>query len=560
MREKAIEQLGKTLLDAEMLSVQQWENVLKQVDTEGLDVTEALLKLRYLSEEEIEEVLEIYYGVPFARLSEYILEGNALRKIPEHTCRMLNLIPLSIDENNILTVAMADPKDVPAIDNLKLMTKMDIGVVLSTKKDILRAIEMYHTASSSVDDGDHHSILAGAVKPEDLKLLHSISEETPIIQLVNEIFSKAIDFLASDIHIEPTRTDLMVRFRIDGVLRVFLSVPLALHRAVVSRIKIIADMNITEKRLPQDGRAEIGVRGRLIDLRISTVPLIYGEKVVIRILDKTIALLTLEKLGYNDHNQNRLKTILGLGCGMLLLTGPTGSGKTSTTYSIINQLKSIEKNIVTVENPVEYQLDLVNQMQIQHKIGLDYALCLRSILRQDPDIIVLGEIRDYETADIAIHAALTGHMVLSTLHTNDSTGAITRLLDMGVANYLITSSVIGVISQRLLRKLCPLCRRKYTPEAGEWEAAFGLEHLKPDAVYKAVGCSKCNRTGYKGRTAIAEVLLISNNIKKAIMGKVDTVVINSIAKQEGLTTLIEDAMVKVLQGNTSLEEVVKASI
>ncbi|MCL5773333.1 MAG: GspE/PulE family protein [Firmicutes bacterium] len=564
MNDPKLIQFGQTLIDAEIVTAEQWKAALERKKATDLPIQKILLDMGLVTEDESEQLLELYYGAPHVKLSEYILEREALELVTEDICRHSNAIPMSISANELM-VAMSDPKDIVTIDTMRQLSGKDIKVVYSSPEEIAKALDMYYAGSDSVDSGlkkiarksESSSKKKGG---EELNILKELSEEAPVVQLVNDILVKAIQARASDIHFEPTKSELMVRFRIDGILRVFLSVPLALHPAVISRLKVMGAMDITEKRLPQDGRAEIRIRDRVIDLRMSTLPLIFGEKLVIRILDKRMAVLSLDRLGFCKDNLEKLKSLVGKAQGMILVSGPTGSGKTSTTYAIGNKLRSIEKNIISVEDPVEYQIDLVNQVQVQPRAGLDFATSLRAILRQDPDIILVGEIRDLETAQMAVHAALTGHVVLSTIHTNDSPTALTRLIDMGIPPFLIAAAVSGVISQRLIRLICPQCKEEYTPIPGEWESVFGMEFPVPPKVYRGIGCKNCNRTGYYGRTAVSEVMMVTEKIRTALITNPSSDNLVKSAKDEGLLTMRDDALIKVSDGTTTLEEILRMNV
>lgn len=564
LNDPKLTQFGQTLIDAEIVTHEQWKAALERKKATDLPIQKILLDMGLVTEEESEQLLELYYGAPHVKLTEYILEREALELLTEDLCRHSSVIPMSLSGNELM-VAMSDPKDIITIDTVGHFTGKDIKVVYSSPEEISKALDMYYAGADSVDSGLKkvaRKAESGSKKKgiEEISILKELSEEAPVVQLVNDILIKAIQARASDIHFEPTKSELMVRFRIDGILRVFISVPLALHPAVISRLKVMGAMDITEKRLPQDGRAEIRIRDRVIDLRMSTLPLIFGEKLVIRILDKRMAVLSLDRLGFCKENLEKLKSLVVKAQGMILVSGPTGSGKTSTTYAIGNKLRSVEKNIISVEDPVEYQIDLVNQVQVQPRAGLDFATALRSILRQDPDIILVGEIRDLETAQMAIHAALTGHVVLSTIHTNDSPTALTRLIDMGIPPFLIAAAVSGVISQRLIRTICPQCKEEHSPLPGEWEAVFGMEFPVPPKVYRGIGCKNCNRTGYYGRTAVSEVMVVSEKIRTALITNPSSDNLVKWAKDEGLLTMRDDALIKVSEGTTALEEILRMNV
>jgi type IV pilus assembly protein PilB len=555
--QEKLERFGKLLLEADIVNEAQWKVAVERSKVTGLPAEQVLVEMGVISQDESAQLMELYYGVPHVKLSEYLIDREALELLKEEICRADKMIPLSVEGEEI-TVAMADPHDIMAIDTIKKMTGKRVNVVYSSEGDITRAIEMYYATGLMLDSDI--SDAARKLRLSKEKDAKDMSEEAPIVQVVHDILIRAIQSRASDIHFEPTKNELMVRFRIDGILHVFLTIPIALHPAVISRLKIMGGMDITERRLPQDGRTEIRIKDRIIDMRISTLPLIYGEKLVIRLLDKRMAILSLDKLGFSMENLQRLQKLIAQGTAMLLVTGPTGSGKTSTCYAVCNRLRSTEKNIISAEDPVEYTIDLVNQVQVRSDIGLDFASVLRSVLRQDPDVVMVGEIRDLETANMAVHAALTGHTVISTLHTNDTPTAITRLIDMGIPNFLVASSISGIVAQRLVRTICHDCKMEYKPKIGEWEAVFGKEFPAPDIVYRGAGCKSCNRTGYFGRTAISEVLLMNNKLRSTAMHSPDSDSLMAAAKEEGIITLKDDALNKVALGMTTLEEILRINI
>lgn len=560
--EKKGKKLVDELLTRELITPEQIKKAEKEAGATGATIERVLVSMGLVKNYDLGAVKADLLGVPFVNLKEYIVEQSALDLVPEEVARKYHIMPL-FKINETLTIAMHDTLDIYTIDDLQRRTKSKIiDTVLSTPEDISYALDRYYGVSSDVEEAVKDVDIAEfetKAQPEEVeaKILEQMAEEAPVVKVVNLLVIRAIRERASDIHIEPGEDHMGVRFRVDGVLRNINPLPKHLQGAVISRIKILSKLDIAEKRRPQDGRIQVRLENRDIDLRVSTFPTAFGENVVIRILDKTGFLLGLSQLGLSDAELKRLDKTIRRPHGIALITGPTGSGKTTTLYAILNAINSAEKNIITIEDPIEYQLPLIRQSQINPKAGLTFATGLRSILRQDPDIIMVGEIRDIETAEIAVNAALTGHLVFSTLHTNDAPGALTRLDDMGVEPFLIASSVAAIVAQRLVRVLCDKCKEKYTP---------GKELLKelniPEdkgSFYKSKGCSYCDDIGYKGRIAIFELLIVSEQIRKLILAKASSDEIKAVARREGMITLWEDGLAKVKSGVTSLEEVVKVT-
>jgi type IV pilus assembly protein PilB len=532
----------------------------------GESLKKSLIGKGVLSEEDIANYYEKELKIPRANLSTYSIDSKILELVSETFARKNTLIPL-VKNGDIITVAMADPLNIIVLDELKLKTGCTIESAFETEANILDAINHYYgTAGGSIEDViksmDEEIVQVGNEYQDeeiDAVQLQNMAAEAPIIKLVNAIIMQAIHEGSSDIHIEPSENSLEVRNRIDGILHDAAKIPKHLQAAVISRIKIISDMNIALKRSPQDGRFQIKIGKSPIDFRVSTFPTIYGENVVMRILDPSSIMIGLENLGFSQHNFDQFKDLINRPHGIILVTGPTGSGKTTTLYAALNSINSPEKNIITVEDPVEYRLHGIRQSQINPKAGLTFASGLRSILRQDPDIIMVGEIRDLETAEIAIQAALTGHLVLSTLHTNDAPGALTRLTDMGVEPFLISSSVVGVLAQRLVRTICPSCRSE---EHIDLEALkrLGINFL-PDnfKLFKGKGCKSCKNTGYKGRIGIYELMLLDDAIRDAILNHSSSSAVRKIAQEKGMKSLREDGMEKVGRGITSIDEVIRVT-
>lgn len=559
--------LGDILISEGVIAKQQLDEVVALQQKEGGKIGEVLLKLGYVSEEQIVIALSKQLSIPYISLASGKLKPAAdqnLEQLVPYDFAIRNLVlPLSRSLNS-LTAVMFDPLDLILIDNLKKISGCEINVVISTRTDILKAVEMFYgkdevfreaMKASSDDRGGIKEIFA---EETDLSLDKIIAqaEEAPVIKLVDLIIRQAIEDGASDIHVEPRYDKLSLRYRIDGNLYEMPSPAASLYLPIVSRIKILSKMDIAEKRLPQDGGFMVKIGERLIDLRISTLPTIYGEKVVLRILDKSRIPLDLAKLGFLPQELEKIRKGITASYGLILLTGPTGSGKSTTLYAALSELNSPALNILTVEDPVEYRMEGINQVQVKPEIGLTFANTLRCFLRQDPDIILVGEVRDLETAEICIRSALTGHLVLSTLHTNDSPSTITRLIDIGIPNYLVASSLRLIVAQRLIRKLCSQCKESYEVKKQELP---GNITLNSPIVYKAKGCEKCNFIGYKGRTVIAETLLIDDDLREAIYRGVNASQILELSRKKGVLNLLESGLKRVEEGITSLEEVLSAA-
>ncbi|EJL45651.1 type II secretory pathway, ATPase PulE/Tfp pilus assembly pathway, ATPase PilB, partial [Brevibacillus sp. CF112] len=464
-----------------------------------------------------------------------------------------SLVPLKKEENK-LTVAMVDPLDYYAIDELRMSTGFVINVVIATRDEIQRAISRMYSMQGSVQE-----LMEGIEVPEDLEEARIFDDNSPIVRLVNQMFEQAVQLRASDIHIEPMEDGIRVRFRIDGLMRTERVLPRHMQGMLTARLKIMANLNIAERRMPQDGRVQMNVDFKEIDIRMSTLPTIYGEKIVMRLLDLTNALVEMSQLGLSKRNLAMFQELVTMSNGIVLVTGPTGSGKSTTLYSALNHLNSEHVNIITVEDPVEYQLDGINQVQVNENIGMSFASALRSILRQDPDIIMVGEIRDRETAEIAIRAALTGHSVFSTLHTNDAVSSITRLVDMGIPSFLIASSVHGVLAQRLVRRICKDCKQEY--QASEQEKKlFAQKGLNVETLWRGKGCASCQMTGYRGRIAVHEVFKIDDTIRSMLIQNLPSHEYKKYAMKNGMVLLFDDGLLKVKQGITTMEEIYRISV
>jgi type IV pilus assembly protein PilB len=519
-------------------------------------IVERLLKSGAITGVHLAEALAAKGNLPFVSVKDYPLNRTTIALIAPELCRRHVMLPLEL-EGNELTLAIADPANVVAIDDVRAATKMQINAVVATREEILAAINVYlrsdeelHNLSSAIEEG-HRS--------ETIAILNDTSEQNaPIVRFVNLLIAQAIQDRASDIHIEPTEHNLRIRFRIDGVLHEVQRDPKAIQAEILSRIKVMSDMDIAERRIPQDGRMTFGSGTEMRDLRVASLPTVWGEKIVLRILDSRTTNMTFEELGLTEKNLSTYGSAVKKPWGMTLVTGPTGSGKTTTLYASLAVISGPEVNVITVEDPIEYRMSGVNQMQVNPKAGLTFANALRSILRADPNIVMVGEIRDRETAQIAVEAALTGHLVLSTLHTNDAPSAVTRLIELGVEPFLVASSLDCVMAQRLARRLCSECKEAYEPNAEHLKAAgFELESKRAAKFFKPVGCNRCSRTGYRGRLAIHEVMPISEAIERMILDKASSTEIRKVAQTEGMQALRQDGFAKVAQGLTSIEEVLR---
>ena len=507
-----------------------------------------------------------HFGLPFVeQLPDDGTAAECVNKLPINFAKRYQLLPVQ-RSGDAVVVATADPSQLGPLDDVRLLLHAPVRVVVAPGMVILEAINRIYdaasnTASDLMEGLDEDRLEMMATDFEETQDLLDADEEAPIIRLVNSVLFQAVKDRASDIHIEPFERDLTIRFRIDGILYDIISPPKRFQPVIISRIKIMAGLNIAEKRLPQDGRIRIKLAGKEVDIRVSTVPTAFGERVVMRLLDRSATILRLDELGLNGHKLDLVDSLIHQSHGIILVTGPTGSGKTTTLYAGLSRINSTDKNIITIEDPIEYQLHGVGQIQVNPKIELTFAGGLRSILRQDPDVIMVGEIRDPETAKIAIQAALTGHLVFSTLHTNDSCGAITRLIEMGIEPFLVASSVIAVMAQRLLRRVCPSCRIPYRPSVEEMrQLGVSSDDLEGRQVYRAgPGCPECKQTGYRGRLGIHELLIVDDEVRNLTMKASDSASIRRVAAAKGMASLREDGAEKVLSGQTTIEEVLRVT-
>jgi type IV pilus assembly protein PilB len=556
-----VRQLGDILVDEGLVSHEQVASAVEEQERGGRTLGRVLVDRGVLTESQLVSALAGQIGLRFVDLTDHQVDTSAVVLVPAAVCRRHTALPIGREDGRLL-VAMADPANVFAIDDIRSITGLEVRALVATRADVMAAISRYHRADGELDsltmaidsaaDGDGH----------ELAHVREVTDDAPIVRYVNLLITQAIADRASDIHLEPTENDLRVRFRIDGVLHEIMRSPKQIASGVISRLKIMADINIAERRRPQDGRLSVVAEGKKIDLRVATLPTVWGEKVVMRVLDNSTAQLTLSDLGFEPANYAMYAESFGKPYGMILVTGPTGSGKSTTLYATLNIVSTPEKNVITVEDPVEYRLPGINQVQVNAKAGLTFASALRSILRSDPDVVLIGEVRDHETAQIAIEAALTGHLVLTTLHTNDAPSAITRLVEMGIEPFLVGSAVDAVLAQRLARRLCSRCKEPYTPTAEQLrQARFAWpEDREPPTLYRPVGCTACSKTGYKGRLALHEVMRVSEEVERLAVERASGATIGEVARSQGMTTLRQDGLAKVLNGSTSIEEILRVVV
>ena len=549
--------LGSLLVETGLITKDQLEEALATQASTGRPIGRVLIDQGLISESDLVRALAKQVGLEFVDLTERAIDATVASLIPEGLARRYQALPISWDED-VLVVAMADPSNVLAVDDIRALTGAQVRCVVATSAQIRETIDRFHRLDSEVDD------LASQAADElsdndELASVSAVVEDAPIVKFVNLLITQAVADRASDIHVEPAERDLRIRFRIDGVLHEVMRSPKAIQAGVISRLKVMSDINIAERRIPQDGRMSLTVGGKPIDLRVATLPTVHGEKVVMRILDKNQALLSLQDQGFLPDTLERYERSFRKPYGTVLVTGPTGSGKSTTLYATLNVLNEVQRNIITIEDPVEYRLAGINQIQVNPKAGLTFASALRSILRADPDVLLVGEIRDRETAIIGIEAALTGHLVLTTLHTNDAASTPMRLLEMGVEPFLVTSALDVVLAQRLARRLCDRCKEPYQPSEEELlSARWAMETIDIGdwpTLHRAVGCSACGRTGYRGRFALHEVMPISEEIERLIIERRSVEDLAKVAQMEGMIPLRQDGLRKAAMGMTSIEEI-----
>lgn len=549
MKHMGRKKIGELLLDAGLIGEEDVNQALS-AQYPGEPLGQTLVRERIITEQQLIEVLEFQLGVPHVNINAYPIDIELTKLIPAELATRLIVMPMKLDGDELF-LAMADPMDYYALDEIRTTTGKQIIPAIASRDALKRVITEYYEKEDAIEDFE-------VVEEDTVEESEIINEDSPVVRLVNQLITNASLKSASDIHVDPQERDLKIRYRIDGIVFTERTIPKHMQSVVIARLKIMADLNITESRIPQDGRIKVKIQGRPIDIRISTLPTVYGEKVVMRILDFSEDLNHLDRLGFTDDNLAKFIKMIKQPNGIVLITGPTGSGKSATLYAGLNELNSDEVNIITIEDPVEYQLAGINQVHVNDAVGMTFASGLRSILRQDPDIVMIGEIRDFETAQIAIRTSLTGHLVLSTLHTNSSVEALTRLGDMGVEPFLISSSLSGVIAQRLIRRICRDCTEVVEASVNEKEI-FGRSRMTIDTVKRGRGCPNCNETGYRGRLAIHEVLPVDDKIRAMINKQSGTNEIRNFLTDKGMYFLLEDGLVKVKQGLTTVEEVLRVA-
>ncbi len=559
--------LGQLLLWNKIITQDQLDEALEEQKKTKKRLGTILIERGFVEEKTLNDFLSKQYGVKSVDLNSIEIPREIVKKIPANIAKKYVLMPVGV-ENGKLKVAISDPTNIFAIDEVRFVTGMNVVPLFSNERSIIRAIDKYYGTSTELEEiaesldefSRDINVLKESEGEIDVDQLEKSAEEEPIVKLANTILSRAVQEGVSDIHIETYENDLRIRYRIDGKLRTVMTFAKSMAPKLISRFKIMSKLNIAEKRLPQDGRIRIKSGDKDIDLRVSTLPTVYGEKVVMRVLDRSSIRVELESLGFESNDLKKYMSAIKKPYGMILVTGPTGSGKTTTLYASLNKLNREDVNIITVEDPVEYNIEGINQVHVKEDIGLTFASTLRSFLRQDPDIIMVGEIRDSETAEIAIRAALTGHLVFSTIHTNDAPSTIMRLVDMGIERYLIASSLILVLAQRLVRKICPYCKKEvYVPPPALEEIGFSKEEAGRMKVYKGQGCDFCNDTGYKGRIALYEIMPISEKLRRMILDGASTDEIRKEAIKEGTSSLRMSGLKKIKEGITTIDEVMNAT-
>lgn len=551
------ERLGDKMIELGLINEEQLNQALEDQRKTGDKLGVCLQKQGAITEQQMLQALESQYGIPSVDLTMEEIQPEVLERIPASLARRHKIIPVKI-QNNVLYIAIEDPFNFLALDDARLISGMEVKPMIAIGESIDTFISRLYPnedAQKFIEQLSNENITV-----QDMNITEEAADvdSAPVVRLVQSILDQAVKERSSDIHIEPFETEVRIRYRVDGALYTAMKVPIALHQALTTRLKIMSSLDIAERRIPQDGRFNTTIRGKKIDIRISVLPTIYGEKIVMRLLDRESFMIDKDQLGLSKENMRKFNEIINQPSGMILVTGPTGSGKTTTLYSILNQLNKVRTNIITIEDPVEYILPGLNQVQVNNKANLTFATGLRAILRQDPDVIMVGEIRDSETVEMAIRAAITGHLVLSTIHTRDSAGTITRLADMGIEPYLISASLIGIMAQRLMRVICPRCKKEYKPTPSELKLAR-MEEYK-GKFYKGTGCSFCNETGYRGRTAIYEIMVIDRFTKNLINDLVNADILRDRAVKNGMTTLYDEAKAKVMEGVTTIDELLKVSL
>ncbi|MEW6366046.1 MAG: type IV-A pilus assembly ATPase PilB [Acidobacteriota bacterium] len=567
--------LGELLLRENLINKEQLDKALDMQKQLGGKLGSTLVRLGFVSEEDITSLLSRQYGYPSINLSLFEIDPTVIKVLPAETAMKYQVVPIN-KTGGTLTIAMADPTNLFAIEDIKFMLNYNVEPVVASESAIKAALEKYYGTSTDLEvkkitdkvalaEDANVEVMDASEEEIDLESLTKASEDAPVIQLVNLIMTDALKRGASDIHIEPYEKEFRVRYRIDGILYIVMNPPMRMRDSITNRVKILAKMDIAEKRLPQDGRIKMkakkeGVQ-KEIDMRVSCLPTLFGEKIVLRLLDKENLRLDMTRLGFEPESLRRFEKAVTKPYGMVLVTGPTGSGKTNTLYSAMGKVNQPETNVMTAEDPVEYNIMGINQVQMKDQIGLNFAAALRSFLRQDPNVILVGEIRDFETAEIAVKAALTGHLVLSTLHTNDAPSTISRLMNMGIEPFLVATSVLLIAAQRLIRRLCTRCKEEvYTPPQALIDIGFTPEEARSIHTYRPKGCPECNNTGYKGRVACYEVLEISDDVRELILVGASAMEIRKKAIEEGMLTLRQSGLQKIRDGITSIEEVLRETV
>ncbi|MFA5094623.1 MAG: type II secretion system ATPase GspE [Candidatus Omnitrophota bacterium] len=562
-KQEKYKRIGQLLLEKGMINERQLEQALEEQKLTGKLLGRIFVDMGIVKEDDILQLLGARSGFSVVRLKDMKIPKEVIDKVPASVAKIYTILPVSV-EGNQLSIAIADPLNVAAFDDLRFTLGMNIKGVVASDEEIKEQIQRYYgSEGETIQDvlgvfGEKMELVPEGEEINDIATLQELASRAPVIKLLNMILLQGVREKASDIHFEPFEQDYRIRYRVDGVLYEVARPPKNLSLGLSSRIKVMANLDIAERRLPQDGRIMVTIEGKSVDLRISTLPTIFGESVVMRVLDRTTVSLSIDEVGMLDETKKRIRSIIVKPNGIFLTTGPTGCGKTTTLYGCMREINKIEYKVITTEDPVEYDLKGVIQVPINAKIGLTFATSLRHILRQDPDIIMVGEIRDAETAQIAIQASLTGHLVFSTLHTNDAAGTITRLIDMGIEPFLVTSTLEAVLAQRLVRKICQNCKEEYIPEP-ELISDLGLEpeEAKNRKFYRGAGCVKCNNSGYKGRTGIYELLVLNEKIRQLVIEKAHTALIKKAAVENGMKTLLDDGLEKINAGVTTAEEVLK---
>ncbi|MFH1854327.1 MAG: type II secretion system ATPase GspE [Candidatus Omnitrophota bacterium] len=554
--------LLKKLIDKKLLGQQVIDDAKEEEKKTGRNIFKILVDEGHIKEVVLLSTVADWLSMEFIDLSRESIERDAINKISASTAKFYNIVPIQV-KGDVVVVAVCDPLNMKVVDDLRFVTGLNIRMVMAKEDDIKKAIERYYgeeeeSLGDVISEAEKVSGKAIISAKEDIDKLKEIASQAPVVKLLNMVLLRAIREKASDIHFEPFENDYKIRYRIDGMCYDAAHPPKDLSLAISSRIKVMANLDVAENRLPQDGRIMMDIGGRSVDLRVSTLPTLYGESIVMRVLDKNVVSLSLDQLGMSHDVKSKLRQLIQRPNGIILTTGPTGSGKTTTLYSCLREVNKIEYKIITVEDPVEYDIEGIIQVAINTKIDLTFAMTLRHMLRQDPDILMVGEIRDTETAEIAIQSALTGHLVLSTLHTNDAPSAVTRLIDMRVEPFLITSTIRAVIAQRLVRMICGKCKKPYEPQCQELkELNIPLAEAKAIKFYKGEGCSECNGSGYKGRTGLYELLVFNEKIKELIAKRASSSIIRNLAMENGMNTLREDGVRKIKEGETTTEEVLR---